>query len=146
MRRFTIIACLAAFIGACAPTPYSADSSKTIGREFTTLNFTTRSGDTDLLVVGFAHNVGGKVQICAAAGAEGNPGFEPRWPGALLAATSFYLNGELVGRRADFGSHYPGKTVLSGKTANCGTTDTPWKSAYDRKKVRLKIGSIRLVD
>lgn len=146
MLRMVVIAGFAALAGACAPTPYTADSSTTIGREFTILNFGTRSGDTDLVVAGFAHNVGGKVQICAAAGAVGNPDFEPRWPGALLGATSFYLNGELVGRRADFGSHYPGETVLSGKTANCGTTDAPWKSTYDRKKVRMKIGSVRLVD
>lgn len=145
MFRFAIIAALAALSG-CSGTPYSAETSQVIDRTFTVYSFGTKSGDTDLAVAGLAKNNGGRVMLCAAAGADGNPGFEPRWPAALLGAMSFRMDGDLIGRRADFGSEYPGTTELVGQTAGCATTDAPWKANYARKKVRMELGRVRLID
>ena len=129
MKALFPAAICAALLSACAGTPRTADSSATINRTFSVLNFGTRSGDTDLVIASKAMNAGGKVRLCAAAGADGNPDFEPRWPAAILAATSFYFDEELIGRRADFGTHYPGTVEIVGRTAGCATLDAPWKPA-----------------
>lgn len=139
---------LAAAIGAatltgCAPMSTPSET-KTIDRAFTVESGNTRSGNTSLHIAVYAEEREGRTLVCAAAAARGEKSFEGEWPQALLNRTRVYIGEEQILPRAPFGATYPGEDVLVGKSANCVVADVAWRSSFDNRKARLRVGAITL--
>ncbi|MEM7546839.1 MAG: hypothetical protein AAF367_15015 [Pseudomonadota bacterium] len=144
MKVIAMAACAALLVAACAPIK-STSTTKNISRDFVISSGTTRDGNTDLSVAVHAFPSGGKVMICAAAGAEGNTTFTPEWPAALLRVTSLYIGGDRLVSGLDFGTHYYDTAALRGKQSNCAILDQPWRSEYDDLRQGIRIGKVRLL-
>ena len=142
--RLAAVAALSILVSGCASPSSTITSTRPVDRSFTVYNFSTKSGDTQLTVAAYVENAGGKVLLCAAAGAEGNPDFDWQWPKAMLNRLRVYVGDDKIVDRSPFGAEHIGKDSIVGEAANCVVTDKPWKGGYTGRKPTMKLGAITL--